>query len=304
MRYRTYLSIVALVLAIGVSSCLKPNKRQKFMPINDLYKEDVITPAIISDTAVSREFFYQLLNDFQEKYSPIVSQVGGQLVVHGDWQNPTVNAQANQADGLWNVLLFGGLARRPEITKDGFTLVVCHEMGHHLAGYPFYSGSWGSTEGQSDYYSGMACARDFWIDDLSINAAYRSIIPDIPKKECDASWYDQENKDLCYRIMMAAKSTTNLLATLSGTSVSFKKRDATKVEKTYESHPLPQCRLDTYMAAAICISEWDISIIPGRDLFPNQNSKEAEAIAASITCSRFHGFKRGLKPLCWYAPKN
>ena len=48
----------------------------------------------------------------------------------------------------WVVAMFGGLARRPEVTKDAFQFVVCHEVGHHLAGWPF-AYDWASNEGQS-----------------------------------------------------------------------------------------------------------------------------------------------------------
>ena len=35
--------------------------------------------------------------------------------------------------------LNGGLARRPEVSSDGFTMVICHELGHFLAGLDGYS---------------------------------------------------------------------------------------------------------------------------------------------------------------------
>ena len=302
MRYKTLTIIIALVLAI--CGCQK-KRTEKFMPPNDLDKEDItkLPQEVFDDQAVTKEFFFETMQLFQETYSPIISQLGGQLVINGDWEDSTVNAQAGQANGIWTVLMFGGLARRSEITKDGFIMVGCHEIGHHLGGYPFYANSWGSTEGNSDYFAGFSCARYLWRDELEANAKFRNVVPNRPKKECDSVWLDQSDRDLCYRIMMAAKSTTSLLAALTGTTVSFNRKDISEVGKTVESHPRAQCRLDTYMAAAVCINEWDEDLIPGKDLFPNQNSSEAEEIANSVSCSRFFGFQQGLRPLCWYKPQ-
>ena len=60
--------------------------------------------------------------------------------------------------------MFGGLARHKLVTPDGFALVACHEMGHHLGGAP-RRGGWASNEGQSDYYATTKCARRIWAED-------------------------------------------------------------------------------------------------------------------------------------------
>ena len=70
----------------------------------------------------------------------------------------TVNANASQRGRTWIVNMYGGLARRPEITPDGFAMVLCHELGHHMGGFPFVSG-WAANEGQSDLFATLSCGR-------------------------------------------------------------------------------------------------------------------------------------------------
>jgi Zn-dependent protease with chaperone function len=53
--------------------------------------------------------------------------------------------------------MFGGLARDPLVTKDGFSAVICHEIGHHIAGAPRKGFSWASNEGQADYFATTKC---------------------------------------------------------------------------------------------------------------------------------------------------
>src|SRR6478609_9034269 len=74
----------------------------------------------------------------------------------------------------YRVHMYGGLARRPEVTPDGFTLVVCHEVGHHFGGYPFVRDAyWAANDGQADYFSTLACARRLWQNQPADNALAR-----------------------------------------------------------------------------------------------------------------------------------
>jgi hypothetical protein len=84
--------------------------------------------------------------------------------------------------------VYGGLARHGEITPDGFALVLCHEIGHHLGGVPRYSGAngWASNEGQSDYFAATKCLRRAWQSDQNEDLISRMGIPSELRSKCKA----------------------------------------------------------------------------------------------------------------------
>lgn len=82
------------------------------------------------------------------------------------------NASAQRMGSTWVVNMYGGLARHNEITIDGFALVLCHEIGHHLGGAPKYGGfnTWGTNEGGSDYFATLKCLRRIFQNDDNTKA--------------------------------------------------------------------------------------------------------------------------------------
>lgn len=252
---------------------------------------------------MTEEEFNAIIDEVVEIYEPIVNKLHkGKLKVNRLWKNSTVNASAMQFFGSWEVNMYGGLARRPEITPDGFAIVLCHELGHHLAGYPF-SGSWSGNEGQSDYFATQACGRLLWKDDLERNAEARFEIDAAPKAACDSVWKDRSDQNLCYRLMLAARSTADLLASQERKSLSWDTPDEAVVKNTYHGHPRGQCRLDTYMAGALCGKVFDEAVIPGKSLGWQRNSADAERESAVYTCNQFQNFNIGYRPLCWFKPQ-
>ena len=253
---------------------------------------------------MTEEEFNLIIDEAVEVYEPIIDGVhGGNLRFNRRWSDSTVNASASQFFGSWTVNMYGGLARRPEVTPDGFALVVCHELGHHLAGYPF-SGSWAANEGQSDYFATLSCAREMWSDDLELNASFRETIEDYPKALCDSVWETEETQNLCYRSMEAGKSLADLLSALRDQTVAYDTPDESVVSRTNNAHPDGQCRLDTYMAGALCAAEWDVNVIPGKDLGSRRNSAEAEEESAAFTCTRaLDELEVGVRSLCWFKPQ-
>jgi hypothetical protein len=268
-----------------------------FLPPNDLWKED----GLLRAAGITQDDFNQVIDEAEAFYKPIVASFGGTLKVNRLWSDSTVNASALQSGSTWQVNMYGGLARRPEITRDGFALVLCHEIGHHLGGYP-YSSSWAANEGESDYFATLSCGRQLWRDDHATNASFRETVAAIPKALCDQAWESEQDQNLCYRITAGGQSLANLLAALGGTKADFSTPDKSVVSRTNNSHPVGQCRLDTYTAGAICNKEWDIHVIPGRDLGSLRNSQDAEEAAVQYTCNQSEGYTAGFRPLCWFKP--
>lgn len=272
--------------------------RADFLPPNNLHLED----GLLRDSKITETVFNEIIDQIEAVYAPLVAEThGAELSVNRLWRDSTVNASAIQWGDSWELNMYGGLARRPEITADGFTMVVCHELGHHLAGYPF-ANSWAANEGASDYFATLSCGRLLWKDDEETNATFRKTVDAYPKAQCDQVYKTIPEQNLCYRLMMAGRSTADLLATLGGTKNNWTTPDNNIVKSTNHAHPAGQCRLDTYMAGALCAAAYDTQLIPGKGFGSSRNSAKAELEALGVSCGKGGQYEFGSRPLCWFKP--
>jgi hypothetical protein len=276
------------------------------LPPNELWRQDNVLAA----TGVTEQQFNAVLNLIELRYRPFFLFFNARLVLNRFWTDPTVNAFARRSGNNWIVDMYGGLARRPEITPDGFLLVACHEIGHHLGGYPFYPAGfidWAAAEGQADTYAVQACARFIWRLD-ALNAVIAMTAPQSVRDQCAVAWTTTADRNLCARIALAGKSLADLFGSLEGRTVNYETPDTRVVSQTITSHPAAQCRLDTYLAGSSCGVFFNFDIIPGIGDPIGQNSVHAEFTAATTSClpvsailgvPGYNGFDR---PRCWFAP--
>jgi len=276
------------------------------LPPNDLWKQDNLLAA----TGISEQQFNATIDLLQFRYQPFFLFFNAHFVVNRFWTNATVNAFAHRTGNDWIIDMYGGLARRPEITADGFLLVACHEIGHHLGGYPFYpqglGNDWAATEGEADTYAVQACARFIWWTDPA-NADIARTAPQTVRDRCAIAWAATSDRDLCARIALAGKSLGDLLGALENRTVDYGTPDPNVVSQTISEHPAAQCRLDTYLAGAFCGVFFNFNIIPGIGDPIGQNSAHAELVASTTSCfpasaligtMGYNGFDR---PRCWFA---
>ena len=251
-----------------------------FMPENDLDKYDSLFGGNITE-----DQFNKAIDQVESVYQPIIANLGGNLVIDRNWNDPTVNAYANREYGnVWKVAMFGGLARRSEINYDGFIMVICHEVGHHIAGFPFVQ-DWASSEGQSDYFAANVCAPKIWEDGGLGDEVY---LPSTARGYCNRNYTEDFDRKVCYRTMAASKSISDLLGALnSERPVSFDTPSLVVVKKTMTSHPPAQCRLDTYMAGSVCSVGWADGVVP-------KNKRENDFYNCTMG--------EAARPRCWYAP--
>lgn len=270
---------------------------ESFLPANNLHLQDKVQ-AIGN---IEPQQFDALIDQVVDTYQPYVREFGAVLKVVKLWQSPMVNALAKQDGNTWSLKIFGGLARRPEVTPDGFTIVVCHELGHHLGGFPFKE-TWAASEGQADYFAIHSCARTIWASAYEENAKHRLTVDATAKAKCDAVYSRQEDQDLCYRLTDAGKSLTALVAALKPKSIpaSYATPEKKMVQKTFVDHSPAQCRLDTFLAAALCQANFDPHVIPGKGNLKGQNSLDAEQESARYICTASGGYLEGLRPGCWF----
>ncbi len=290
---------IALAMITGLWSWLAA--AHTFMPENDLHLR-----FSLMNSDVTLQKFNEILDDAEEVYAPIIrNEFGRTLHINRLWSDPTVNASASQAGSAWILNMYGGLARAEPTTPDGFALVVCHELGHHLGGVAFYPGRWAASEGQSDYFATLACAKKIWGGDFVKNRESRDLISLdqdnlIAKNLCDQTYITENEQNLCYRIALASKSLATLLASIKGGEPRFEFPDERTVSTTFTPHPQPQCRLDTYLAGALCDVTWDDSLIPGKR-FSNHYDLRAFIEAEPFACHSYDG-SRSARPRCWFSP--
>lgn len=277
----SFLSSAALAIAPG-----KSHPKYDF-PENNLWMQDCID---CEDVKMTEAQFLAIVKSVSDVYAPIVKGLGGNLVMVNAWTDPTVNAYAVKSGNDWEIHMFGGLARRPEVTADGFASVVCHELGHHLSGFPFYAGSDMAAEGGADWFATGACAKKVWGNKLKENSD-----ASLPASSGYKKWCADKGGDLCVRELLAGQSLANLLAKLNGEPVpSYQTPDKTVVREIYEGHPKAQARLDTYLAGVVCQKGFPVAYRPGLPADGiGYNTKAAEAAAKKASCANY--------PLSWYA---
>lgn len=283
--------LIALTLVANTAFPCTEDGSIGILPENDLW----ISTDAKSISTIDEAEFNAVIDKVIAIYEPIIAQLGGKLKVERNWTDGTVNAYASRRGGTWNVAMFGGLARHQTITSDGFALVVCHELGHHIGGAPkkasFWS-TWASNEGQSDWFATAKCLRRvFRAEANSAQVIAQLNVPKVVVDSCAAQFSTQEDQLICQRGAMAGLSTAKLFQALRNQTVEpkFDTPDSNVVSRTNDNHPATQCRLDTYYSGALCSVD---------ELVDVDQSDEAVG-----TCYRSSGDTIGARPKCWFSAK-
>ncbi|MGE0173299.1 MAG: hypothetical protein AB7T49_10950 [Oligoflexales bacterium] len=284
MKKLSFLTVIPLMAALGCEQ----SKQSSVAAANSLMTE---------------ELFHEIVDRLDQHYRPIIAQHGAELVLKVDWASTTENASAPKDGNDWIINIFGGMARNEFMTPDGFALVLCHEMGHHLAGYPFKGSLDAASEAAADYYAAQVCTKELWRNDIQVNATFRDAVDPKGKELCDAKWQSEDEQNLCYRITMAGLSWGLFSGRKEEIKPSIATPDTTTVEVTNTAYPSAQCRLDTYVQGALCDHSFDHRIIPGRKTIAGKASLEAELEAIQNSCSEADGDKTGNRPRCWFNPR-
>jgi hypothetical protein len=243
---------------------------------------------------LTREQFDKAIDDVEHVYAPIVASMGGKLNVVRNWDDGTVNAYAQRIGTEWRVSMFGGLARHETITQDAMSLVVCHEIGHHIGGAPKkvspWSSPWASNEGQADYWANLKCLRRVWQSENNEEAIKSMEVPAALATACGKQRrFRRDDVALCIRGGMAGLSVAKLFQALSkDPEPKFDTPDTKVVTETDDAHPATQCRLDTYFQGSLC------EVAFTEDVADDDETKG--------TCHPSLGHKKGTRPLCWFKP--
>jgi hypothetical protein len=282
MKNGIVIIISALFFSLISQACDSSGKTG-IAPDNSL---NITVDSLISN-GMTEEKFNSIIARVEKIYAPVARQKHGHLQIVKDWNDGTVNAYAKQTFWTWQIKMFGGLARHPMITSDGFMLVVCHELAHHIGGLPRVG--WAAVEGQADYFGTMKCLRRVLEKDDNQTIISSMSIDTEATTKCQQAYKNQNEIALCQRISMAGKSVAMLLGDIAGNSnVSFSTPDKTEIINTSPYHPAAQCRLDTFFQGILCDKSWDQDV-------SNDNS-------ITGACTDRSGDALGARPLCWYKP--
>lgn len=287
---------VTLLSTLSAFACSEDGKTG-IAPENNL---KISVNSFLASEDMTEEKFNEVIDSVEKVYAPIISSLGASLNIERGWTDGTVNAYArrdtdSEGNPVYTVKMFGGLARHKETTADGFALVVCHEIGHHIGGAPRktdWNGNlrWASNEGQSDYWGTLKCLRRTWIGDNNQEIVKSLNVPVKVAEKCEKNFSSADDQAICKRSAMAGLSLARLLGDLRGNSdVDFDTPDTSVVTRTNHNHPAAQCRLDTYYNGSLC----------GIDF-----ATDVDGTDANIgTCNRAAEMQEGVRPLCWFKPE-
>jgi hypothetical protein len=289
MMARKFLSAVVLAGAVGLTFSAQIQEYCQFLPDNDMY---IPVEQVSAFGGLTQENFNSVIDRIEAIYTDDITARGGQLVINRLWDDGTVNASAQRMGNKFILNMYGGLARNELVTVDGFAAVLCHEMGHQVGGAPKVGNwmmKWAANEGQSDYFATLKCLRRYFAKDDNERIVASLEVPQIVTSSCANQFADRSEQLICMRGAMAGLSVSSLLASLSGSSdIDFATPDTREVRKTYNAHPKAQCRLDTYLAGAVC------------------NVSASTAVSDTDfkvgTCWDTNVSKEGLRPRCWFQP--
>ncbi|MCW8906099.1 MAG: hypothetical protein OQL28_02525 [Sedimenticola sp.] len=244
----------------------------------------VLTPA---QAGIPRNVYHTIIDVIDRQYRQAFVARGERLRIDRLWLDDTEQASAwweeDRRGEIAVLRLPGGLARQPIINADAYTLVVCHELGHHLAGPPRV---WKySVEGQADYFGVAECLRRVLPRLPEHDAVREETTPGVVLNRCRQVYSSAAERDLCIRSAMAGARLTRYFAHKRHIDPpDFERPEALLVRRTERGPPTPQCRLDTYFAAALC----------------NPRQEQVADAGPAWLCSGNRPESPGQRPRCWF----
>jgi hypothetical protein len=246
-----------------------------------------------SENSLSENDFKRLIDRVRKIYDPVFESKGYAVEYLLYWDVSESNAMTSESkDQKKKWFLFsGGLLRARYMTKDGFLFAACHEIGHHLGGFPKEKELlWSSTEGQADYFANLKCMKELLRGDPKNAKAFELKLPGNIVRRCKKIYPDEESVNICLRSTKAAEDAYKFLqAKESGKDAdeSLFNRFMLPVSETIMRYPEITCRAETAYRGAICDQQGELS-----------DTDETAGV-----CHKKNGDRLGMRPACWFKPQ-
>ncbi len=246
---------------------------------------------------VDRGSFDDIIATIFGLYAEPISQRDRELIINKRWDSEEENATSwltesfDQEKGrvrrILEIELSGGLARHPMLNRDAYALVVCHEVGHHIGGAPFALGY--SAEGQADYFAATKCMKRY-LRAAGYEQHYTAPLPPRLEAACAASYPATDEQAICRRTILAGLILSRWFAhTREAAPTRLIGHDPDRPQSTLvHGYPSPQCRLDTFVAGALCNID--------------ERSGFSEDDPSPGACTQAAGYADGARPRCWFNP--
>ncbi len=249
----------------------------------------IILPCTATAT-IERHKFDLIIQQLQKLYEPEFSHRKQSLQIKGYWKDERIEASARYDEDyrgkIAAITVTGAVARHSVITEEAFATIVCHEIGHFLGGQPAFFKY--STEGQADYFAASACMRRL-IPEMPegfFNSPSRA--PWIVKRRCIDAYDDRNEIEICIRSTMGGYGLSSFVAfRKSQAKPDFETPDPKKAKLLTFAPSTVQCRLDTFIVAALC----------------NPGAKRQKDKKRPWLCTRDGALAHLARPACWY-PKD
>ncbi len=259
---------------------------RKYYPVLIILCFVVILPSTATAT-IERHKFDQILEHLQRLYAPDFKPKQQLLRINGYWDSERMEASARYEEDYRGtvavITISGAVARHSVITEEAFATIVCHEIGHFLGGPPIFSRY--SSEGQADYFAASACMRRL-IPNMQqgvFSAVPRA--PQIVKHRCTDAYGSTSEIEICIRSTMGGFGLSSFVAfRKSQKKPNFNARDPDEARLLNFEPSTVQCRLDTFIAAALC----------------NPAAKWPIEVKRPWLCSRSGTLAHLSRPVCWY----
>lgn len=257
-----------------------------------LPKNKLSFKALPGHEGISLQQYNKVIDHVEKIYAYDFQRMTPKLTIVRDWYSEVVNAYATLSYYSRIIDMKGGLARHPLMTEDAFALVVCHEVGHHIGGFPapmILSHGALSSEGQADYFSTLKCLRRYFLRDNNQKIVEAFNVPKELKENCEESFKNKEDVAICIRSSFAGLAFAKVSAQLRGTeNPSLESPEKRKALVTDHDYPSPQCRLDTFVQGAICPAPLQDDI---------SSTDETSGVCHSV-----NNHTKGMRPACWFTP--
>ncbi len=244
------------------------------------------------------EEYQEIAQEVYELFDEEVRLQGGKLKIEFNMRETKINAYADRKTDYWRITFTGGLIRHKLFNKNLFASVLCHELGHHIAGPPYksfflFGPTWASAEGQSDYFATNICLKRLYMDKNNTEILGAEEINPFIDEACRLK--DPRYYDLCVRNTLISEETGRMLAILGSKKPIPEEKmpklntpDSNQVSRVFTKHPKAQCRMDTYFQGSLCESYFLV---------------ESEQKGVKNCEDKWDDLFSGARPRCWYAKR-